>query len=276
MPAGGPVSRGGLAGTVHRNLKASMSSQWLPLLAAAFAAGVVDAVMGGGGLIQVPALFAVFPAMPPAALLGTNKFAGCIGTTGAAIQYVRATAPRWTTALPVVAAAFVAALAGAYAITLIPPEPLRKALPFVLFVLLLYTVFSTAGFAHRPRYGRRREAAVAAGGAAAVGFYDGFFGPGAGAFYKLYFVRALGFDFVNAAAPAKLANVASNLAAVIVFVAKGLVVWKVAVAMAAVNFIGGQVGSRIALRYGNRLIRWAFIVLVGVLIVKTYQDAYHA
>jgi uncharacterized membrane protein YfcA len=253
-----------------------MLSQWAPLLAAAFAAGLVDSVMGGGGLIQLPALFAVFPGFAPAALLGTNKFAGCIGTTGAAIQYVRATAPRWSTVAPVVAAAFVAALAGAYAITLVPAGPLRKALPFVLLALLLYTILSDAGFSHRPRFGARREAAVAAGGAAAVGFYDGFFGPGAGAFYKLFFVRALGFDFVNAAAPAKLANVASNLAAVAVFVAKGLVIWKVALAMAAVNFAGGQMGSRIALRYGNRLIRWAFLILVGVLILKTFQDAYLA
>lgn len=249
-------------------------NDWIGLLAAAFAAGLVDSVMGGGGLIQIPALFAVFPGFAPAALLGTNKFAGCIGTLGAAIQYVRATAPRWTTLLPIVTAAFLAALAGAYAITLVPAEPLRKALPFLLLALLLYTAFSKVGNAHLPRYGRCREAFVAAGGAGAIGFYDGLFGPGAGAFYKLYFVRALGFDFINAAAPAKIANVASNLAAVIVFAAKGLVLWRLALAMALFNFIGGQVGSRIALRYGNRLIRWAFIALVGVLIMKSYRDAY--
>jgi uncharacterized membrane protein YfcA len=251
-----------------------MIEHWLPLLGAAFAAGLVDSVMGGGGLIQVPALFAVFPGLAPAALLGTNKFAGCIGTLGAAVQYVRATAPRWSTVLPVVAAAFAAAVAGAYAVTLVPAGPLRKALPFLLLALLLYTALSNAGFAHQPRFGRRREAAVAAGGAGAIGFYDGFFGPGAGAFYKLFFVRALGFDFVNAAAPAKLANVASNLAAVAVFLAKGLILWKVALLMAVANFAGGQVGSRVALRYGNRLIRWAFLILVAALIVKTFEDAY--
>jgi uncharacterized membrane protein YfcA len=251
-----------------------MTEQWFLLIGAAFAAGLVDSVMGGGGLIQVPALFAVFPGLAPAALLGTNKFAGCVGTLGAAVQYLRATAPRWSTVVPVIAAAFAAALAGAYAVTLVPADPLRKALPFVLLALLVYTLLSDAGFAHRPRFGRRREAAVAAGGAGAIGFYDGFFGPGAGAFYKLFFIRALGFDFVNAAAPAKLANVASNLAAVVVFLAKGLVIWKVALAMAAANFVGGQLGSRIALRYGNRFIRWAFLILVAVLIAKTFQDAY--
>ncbi len=251
-------------------------NEWAELLAAAFAAGLVDSVMGGGGLIQIPALFAVFPGLAPAALLGTNKFAGCIGTLGAAIQYARATVPRLSTLLPVATAAFAAALLGAYAITRVPAEPLRKALPFLLLALLIYTAFSNAGDTHLPRFGRRREAAVAAGGAGAIGFYDGFFGPGAGAFYKIYFVRALGFDFVNAAAPAKLANVASNLAAVIVFAAKGLLLWRVALAMALMNFIGGQVGSRIALRYGNRLIRWAFLALVGVLIMVSFRDAYLA
>ncbi len=115
---------------------------------------------------------------------------------------------------------------------------------------------------------------MAAAGAAAVGCYDGFFGPGAGALYKLLFVRILGFDFLNAAAPAKLANVASNLAALIVFVVKGALLWKVGAAMAVANFAGGQVGSRLALRYGNRFLRGAFVVLVCVLIVKTFDDAY--
>jgi len=242
----------------------------------AFAAGLVDAVMGGGGLLQVPALFAAFPALPPAVLLGTNKFASCIGTSGAALQYGRALRPRWSTVAPAFAAAFCAALCGAYAVTRVPSGPLRKALPFVLLALLLYTALSRAGETHRPRYARGPEAAIAAGGTAAVGFYDGFFGPGAGAFYKLIFVRGLGFDFLNAAAPAKLANVASNLAALAVFIASGAILWKLALTMALVNFAGGQVGSRVALRYGNRLIRWAFLVLVAALIVKTFGDAYLA
>ncbi len=247
---------------------------WFFLCGAAFGAGLVDAVMGGGGLLQVPALFAVFPAAAPAALLGTNKFAGCIGTTGAAVQYARANMPRWSTVAPALVAAFVAALAGAYAITLVPATPLRKALPFVLLALLLYTAWGQAGLLHQPRHAPAREAAVASGGAAAVGFYDGFFGPGAGAFYKLIFVRLLGFDFLNAAAPAKLANVASNLAALLVFAIKGALLWQVAAAMALANFAGGQLGSRLALRYGNRFLRTAFLVLVGVLIVRTFHDAY--
>ncbi len=244
------------------------------LCGAAFCAGLVDAVMGGGGLLQVPALFAVYPSLAPAALLGTNKFASCVGTTGAAVQYARANIPRWSTVAPAVGAAFAAALAGAWIITRVPATPLRKALPFVLLALLLYTAWGQAGLLHRPRHAPRREAAVASAGSAAVGFYDGLFGPGAGAFYKLVFVRLLGFDFLNAAAPAKLANVASNLAALLVFAVSGTLMWQIGLAMALANLAGGQVGSRLALRYGNRFLRTAFLLLVGVLIIKTYGDAY--
>jgi len=225
-------------------------------------------------MLQLPAMFALFPGLPPPVLLGTNKLASSVGTGGAALQYARALAPRWTTVAPVVLAAFVASLLGAYAVSRVPADPLRKSLPFVLLALLLYTAMSEAGLAHAPRYGKHQEALIAASGATAVGFYDGFFGPGAGTFYKLIFVRALGFDFLNAAAPAKLANVASNLAAILIFAINGLVLWKLGLAMAVANFIGGQLGSRIALRYGNRLIRWAFFVVVGALVVRTFRDAY--
>ncbi len=249
-------------------------SQLLELCLVALAAGVVDAVIGGGGMLQLPAMFAIFPGVAPAALLGTNKFASLAGTLGAAMQYARARPPRLGIVAAVVAGAFAAALLGAWAISMVPADPVRKALPIVLLALLLFTAWSDAGLLHRPRHAARRETAIAAGGAAAIGFYDGLFGPGAGAFYKLLFVRALGFDFLNAAAPAKLANVASNVAAVLLFAFHGLILWKVAPAMAVANFIGGQIGSRIALRYGNRLIRRAFLVLVAVLLAKTFRDAY--
>jgi len=118
---------------------------WLALGGAAFAAGVVDAVIGGGGMVQLPALFAFMPNVAPPPLLGTNKLASAIGTTGAAIQYARSTATPWRVVAPCMLVAFVAALAGAYAVTLIPAEPLKKALPFILAALLLYTWGSGAG-----------------------------------------------------------------------------------------------------------------------------------
>jgi uncharacterized protein len=250
--------------------------QFVELALSAFGAGLVDAVMGGGGLVQVPVLFAVFPGVAPAALLGTNKIAASFGTGGAAVQYARALRPRWKSALPAIVAALLASMAGAVAISRIPAEPVRLALPFVLLALLLLTVRSSVGETHAPKFAAGHEAAVAAAGAGAIGAYDGFVGPGAGLFYKMLFVRVLGFDFLNAAAPAKLANVASNVGAIIVFAVQGLIIWPLGLALAVMNFLGGQVGSRIALRYGNRLLRGAFLVLISLLIAKTFYDAYLA
>lgn len=246
---------------------------WAALGAAAFGAGVVDAVIGGGGMVQLPALFAFMPGVAPPPLLGTNKFASAIGTTGAAIQYARSTDTPWRVVVPCMMVAFAAALAGAYAVTLVPAEPLKKALPFILAALLLYTWASGAGKEHAPKRSRAK-AAVASSGSGVIGFYDGFLGVGTGAFYKLLFVRGLGFSFLQAAAPAKFTNVASNVGAVVAFAVTGYIFWLLGLFMAVANFAGGQLGARIALRYGNDFIRTAFYVVVSLLIAKTFRDAY--
>jgi uncharacterized membrane protein YfcA len=247
---------------------------WGGLGIAAFFAGVVDAVIGGGGMVQLPALFAFMPGVPPAPLLGTNKLASAIGTTGAAMQYARSIATPWRTVVPSMIIAFVAALAGAYAVTLVPADPLKKAVPIVLAALLVYAWISRAGAEHAPRHSPRKAAVIAASGNSVIGFYDGFLGAGTGAFYKMLFVRGLGFSFLNAAAPAKFTNVASNLGAVVMFALTGYLYWMLGLWMAAANFAGGQLGARIALRYGNEFIRYAFYAVVSALIVKTFVDAY--
>jgi uncharacterized membrane protein YfcA len=245
---------------------------WAALGAAAFAAGVVDAVIGGGGMVQLPALFAFMPTVAPPPLLGTNKFASAIGTTGAAIQYARSMRTPWRVVAPCMLVAFVAALAGAYAVTLVPAEPLKKALPFILAALLLYTWASGAG--KETVTTREKPMAIACSGSGVIGFYDGFLGVGTGAFYKLLFVRGMGFSFLKAAAPAKFTNVASNVGAVVAFAVTGYIFWGLGLFMAAANFAGGQLGARIALRYGNDFIRAAFYVVVSLLIAKTFRDAY--
>lgn len=247
---------------------------WLGLGIAAFLAGVIDAVIGGGGMLQLPALFAFLPGVAPAPLLGTNKLASAIGTTGAATHYARSVATPWRTIAPSIAVAFFASLLGAYAVTLVPVEPLKKALPFVLLALLIYTWFSRAGVEHFPKHTQQKAAFIASSGTSVIGFYDGFLGAGTGAFYKSLYVRGLGFSFLHAAAPAKFTNVASNLAAVIVFAVTGHIFWGLGLYMAAANFIGGQVGARMALRFGNNFIRYSFFAIVIVLIVKTFTDAY--
>jgi uncharacterized protein len=246
---------------------------WAALGAAAFAAGVVDAVIGGGGMVQLPALFAFMPGVAPPPLLGTNKLASAVGTSGAAIQYARSTDTPWRVVVPCMMVAFAAALAGAYAVTLVPAEPLKKALPFILAALLVYTWASGAGKEHAPKRSAAKGA-VASSGSGVIGFYDGFLGVGTGAFYKLLFVRGLGFSFLQAAAPAKFTNVASNVGAVVAFAVTGYIFWALGVFMAAANFAGGQLGARIALRYGNEFIRTAFYLVVSLLIAKTFKDAY--
>ena len=235
---------------------------------------MVDAVIGGGGMVQLPALFAFMPGVAPPPLLGTNKLASAIGTTGAAIQYSRSVVTPWRTVAPCMAVAFAAAVGGAFVVTLVPAEPLKKALPFILAALLVYAWASGAGRQHAPRHSPGKAAVIATSGSGAIGFYDGFLGAGTGAFYKMLFVRGLGFSFLNAAAPAKFTNVASNLGAVAVFAVTGYIFWALGLFMAVANFLGGQFGARIALRYGNEFIRRAFYVVVSVLIAKTFRDAY--
>ena len=244
------------------------------LLACALFAGLVDSIIGGGGMIQVPALFAALPGLPPATLLSINKLASIVGTIGSAFQYARTNKSPWSLVIISSSAAFFASVAGAYLLTQVPNEWLRGTLPFLLLALLIFNIRSGAGLAHAPKHQPRKEKMIASSGAGMIGFYDGFLGPGAGAFYKLLYTRALGFDFLRAAAPAKFLNIASNLGALCVFLYLGYMNWPLAIMMAITNLIGGQIGTRIAIKYGNAFIRKGFFILVTILIIKTFHDAY--
>lgn len=245
------------------------------LLGAAFFAGLVDAMGGGGGLIQVPALFSAIPQSAPATLFGTNKLASIWGTGAAALNYARRVRVEWNAALPAMAAAFVFAFFGAFTVTRIPPDLVRLCLPFVLVLLLVYTLRSShLGLHHAPlRRGRwERVWAVVVG--AGIGFYDGFFGPGTGSFLVFLFVRFFGYDFLGASAVAKVVNVACNLAALLWFGYSGHVLWQAGLAMAVCNVAGSLIGSRLALRHGSQLVRKVFLLVVSALIVKTGYDAF--
>ncbi len=244
---------------------------------AAFGAGFVDSIVGGGGLILVPALFATFPDALPATLFGTNKGGATWGTSAALLSFLRRVRLPWRIVAPAALAAFAGALLGALAISEIASAPFRKALPFILCVLLGYTLWrKDMGQRHAPRAPGRRTAALAAIGGAAIGFYDGFFGPGTGNFLVFMFVRGFGFDFMHAAASAKLVNVACNLAALLLFAAKGHVMWRYSGLIAVCNIAGNLVGARMALRGGTRFVRAAFITIVIALIAKTAWDAFGA
>ncbi|MBE7941641.1 MULTISPECIES: TSUP family transporter [Ramlibacter] len=238
-------------------------------------AGFVDAIVGGGGLILVPSLFAIFPGTPPATLFGINKSASIWGTAFAARQYGRRVDLPWRALAPAAAAGFAGSLAGAWAVTAVDPGFLRKLLPLVLLGVLAYTLARKhLGRDHAPRYSGRAEMLAAACVGVVLGFYDGFFGPGTGSFFIFLFVRWLGYDFLHASACAKLMNTATNLAALLLFAATGHVWWQYAATLAVANVAGSLLGTRLALRHGAGFVRGMFILVVGALILRTGYDAF--
>ena len=242
---------------------------------ASLLAGGIDSIVGGGGLILVPALFAVYPNAAPATLFGTNKSASVWGTSIATVQYARRVQMRWAVLLPAAGAALVGSFIGAWVVTLIDPTFLRRLLPFILLAVLLYTLAKKdLGRTHAPRHAHGRETLLACAIGAVIGWYDGFFGPGTGSFFIFLFVRLLGYDFLNASASAKLLNVATNLSALALFAMKGHVWWQIGLVMAVANVIGSLIGTRLALKHGAGFVRGVFIVVVSALILKTGYDAF--
>lgn len=238
-------------------------------------AGFVDAIVGGGGLILVPALFATFPTAHPATLFGTNKGASVWGTGFATWQYSRRVQMRWAALWPAALAGLLASLAGAWLVTVISPGFLRKALPFVLLAVLLYTLAKKElGRTHTPHFSGAQEQLLAAAIGGVIGFYDGFFGPGTGSFLVFLFVRVLGYDFLSASAAAKLVNTATNVSALALFVAKGHIWWHFVLVMALANVLGSLLGTRLALKHGTGFVRSVFILVVSALILKTGYDAF--
>ena len=248
---------------------------WIIVSLASLLAGFVDAIVGGGGLILLPALFATFASAAPATLLGTNKSAAIWGTGVATWRFSRRVRLRWSAMLPAALTSFIGAFAGAWAVTLVAGDFLRKLLPVVLAALLLYTLArKDLGREHAPRLTARRETLAASLIGAVIGFYDGFFGPGTGSFFVFLFVRALGYDFLNASASAKLLNLCTNLAALILFAAKGNIWWHFTLPLAAANVVGSVLGTHLALKHGAGFVRGIFILVVGALILKTGYDAF--
>lgn len=250
---------------------------FLALGLAAFCAGFVDAVVGGGGLIQIPSLFAAFPGAAPATLFGTNKLASIVGTASAALQYSRRVAIPWRIALPGAAAALIGSWYGAKAVAYLPPTMLRPLILVLLIAVAVYTfVRKDMGAANRELAHGFKSGAIAVGIGAVIGFYDGFFGPGTGSFLIFLFIRLLGMDFLRASVTAKILNVATNLAAIGFFVRNVEIFWALAGVMAVCNLSGAVVGSRTALKRGVGFVRTMFLSVVSVLILKLAYDTFFA
>lgn len=248
---------------------------FLALGLAALFAGFVDSIVGGGGLIQLPALFTAFPGTAPATLFGTNKLASIVGTGTAAFQYSRRVAIPWAVAGPGAVAALVGAWYGAKAVAYIDPSILRPLILVLLIVVAIYTFMrkELGAVSAEPEHGRRSVVLAIAIGAV-IGFYDGFFGPGTGSFLIFLFIRLLGMDFLRASVSAKILNVATNLAAIAFFAGNVELMWKLAVVMAVCNLAGSILGSRMALKHGTGFVRKMFLGVVLVLIARLAYDTF--
>lgn len=246
------------------------------LILAAFVAGWVDAVVGGGGLIQLPALLIGLPAdTPTAQVLGTNKLSSVAGTLTAAITYGRKIALHLPTVIPLVLAAGGGAAAGAALARLIPKAALTPIVLVALIAVGLFTVLRPQlGLVHAPKHRGAGESVRTAAIGGAVGLYDGILGPGTGSFFVIALVAVLGYGFLEASAKAKIANLATNIAAIVVFGIGGDLLWLIGGLMACANLCGGWLGARTALRNGSGFVRKVFLIVVSVLIVKLAFDTY--
>jgi hypothetical protein len=234
---------------------------------AAFVAGLVDAVAGGGGLIQLPALLVLFPDAPVPMLLGTNKVASVCGTLAALLRYLRTVPVPWREVGPAACAAFVGSFAGARLASHLPATWMRPVVVVLLAGVAAFTFFRRdfgATHALPARYPFAGAILLGAG----LGAYDGFFGPGTGSFLLFGFIGILGLDFLGASASSKVVNVATNLAAILAFASAGQVRWDLALPMAVCNIVGSQVGSRLALTRGAPFVRRLFLGVVLFLLGK--------
>jgi uncharacterized membrane protein YfcA len=245
------------------------------LCVVAAAAGWVDAVSGGGGLLQLPALLLVTPADQPASALGTNKLSSIFGTSAAAITYGRIEMPRLRTALPMAAAAFVGAAFGSLTAIHLPPSIFRPIILVALIVVWLFIALRRTFGLEGREVSRGRHLVTAIVGGVAIGFYDGAIGPGTGSFLIVLLVAAVGYTFLQASATAKIVNVGTNAASLIVFGLSGSVLWLVGLLMAACNVAGAVVGARMAIVRGSEFVRRVLLVvtavLIAVLAVQTFR-----
>jgi len=242
---------------------------------AALTAGFVDAVVGGGGLVQLPALLLGLPGATPVEVLATNKLASICGTTVSSATYYRRIRPDPKTFLPLMALAFIGSAAGAAVAFLIPKDAFDPIVLVALIVVGAYVLFKPAlGEATELRFSGHRHTAAAMITGLAIGFYDGALGPGTGSFFVFTLVGLLGYSFLEASAKARLAYWATNLAALCVFVPQGVVLWKVGLVMGVCNLAGGYVGARTAVARGTGFVRVFFIIVVSAFIIRIGGDIF--
>jgi uncharacterized protein len=254
-------------------LAAISSNQWTALLLAAFFAGGIDAIVGGGGLLQVPALLLTLNGYPTALLLGTNKLASVWGTGSAAVVYNRKVRVDRVEAAAMAGLAFVGAVIGALIASQLSTKALKPIVVVALLGVLIYVWRNpTVGATSEPKLTASRRRIVTLVGGTGIGFYDGFIGPGTGSFLVFLLVGAVGLAFIEASAIAKVVNTATNLGAILWFASHGNVLVGLGLAMGAANLAGSQIGSRLAIAKGSTWVRKVFLIVVCALLARLIYD----
>lgn len=245
------------------------------VILAAFAAGWIDAVVGGGGLLQVPVLLLI-PGIAPVQALATNKLASVFGTATSSVTYYRRAKPDIRTALPMAFIALLGSFGGAAVATVLPSAAFKPIIVVALLAVAIFTVFRPQlGAATRLRFAGRRHHIMAGGAGLVIGFYDGMIGPGTGTFLVITLVALMGYDFLQASAKAKIVNLATNAGALLLFIPHGSVLWLLGGILAVANVAGSYLGSRMAISRGTKFIRVVFLIVVVALIAKLGVDVWN-
>jgi uncharacterized membrane protein YfcA len=252
-----------------------MTTDIILLCLFAFAAGFIDAIVGGGGLVQTPAALILLPQLSVSTVIGTLKIPAFSGTALASLQYMQKVKIRWKLMSVMIFVAFVSALAGSFLLSRVSNHFMKPVLLVILVLVAVYT-YTNKNFGTRTEkdlpFSRQVWYGVAA--SLVIGFYDGFIGPGAGSFLILAFITLLGFDFLKASAHAKLINLATNLGSILFFAASGRIIFAIAVPMALCNAAGGTIGARMAIVKGNRFIRVFFLIIIMGIILRFAYDVF--
>ena len=244
------------------------------IVVAGLAAGWVDAVVGGGGLIQLPAMLLV-PGISPVQALATNKMGSIFGTTTSAVTFYGRVRPDLRTALPMAVIAMAGSFGGAAVAANLPASVFKPIIVVALIAVALFTAFQPGlGELTKLRHAGHRHYVVACVIGGVIGFYDGMIGPGTGSFLIIALVSAMGYAFLEASAKAKIVNVATNAGALLFFVPHGAVLWGLGLLLGLANMAGGYLGARTAVRQGSKFIRIVFLVVVAALIIKLGSDVW--
>jgi len=238
-------------------------------------AGFVDAMAGGGGLIQLPALIVGLPNKELPLILGTNKVPSIFGTAAAARNYFKNIKPDIPLTLSMMGPAFIGSMGGASLAAAVPKDFFKPFIVFLLIAVAIYTwVKPELGMSENLKYTHKKRLVIVALIGLLIGFYDGIFGPGTGTFLVFFLVSGIGYAFLKASGTAKLVNISTNAGAILSFQLTGHIWWQLGLLLSVANVTGAIIGSRLAIKGGSPLVRKVFLAVTFLLITRVAWDTF--